>query len=212
MVMMDTLIKRLNERAHDPKRAIDEGDGITSGGKPVIFVAAPPATLEQIATAEHKMGLRLPRLLHQVYERVGNGGFGPGYGLFGLPTSAEDEKESLVGQYLMLRQLQTDPPWPVGLLPLCDWGCGIASYLDCSHAGAPVVRLDPNMPKEDVAERVPTGMFFDKAKQVEEACWLESVSLEQWLTDWMDGKRLFYLGYGEEGEDADDEYDDEEDE
>ena len=68
------------------------------------------------------MGLRLPRLLRQVYEQVGNGGFGPGYGLFGLPTSAGDEKESAVGRYRMLHRLQTDPPWPLGLLPLCDWG------------------------------------------------------------------------------------------
>ena len=203
--MSQTLIERLNERAHDPKQAIDEGEGITSGGEPVVFVAAPRATLELIAAGEAKMGLRLPRLLHQVYQQVGNGGFGPGYGLFGLPTSSEDENESVVGQYLMLRQLQTDPPWPVGLIPLCDWGCGIASYLDCSRAGAPVVRLDPNMQKEDVAEQVPTEMPFDKAKQVEDACWLESASLEQWLTDWVDGKKLFYLGYGEEGEENEEE-------
>ena len=208
--MIETLIKRLNERAHDPKRAIDEGDGITSGGKPVIFVAAPLATLEQIAAAEKKLGFAIPELLRQIYQQVGNGGFGPGYGIFGLPTSAEDEKKSLVSQYLMLHKLQTNPSWPVRLLPLCDWGCGIASYLDCSHPEAPVVRMDSNMPKEDVVERVPAEMQFGKSDQVEDACWLESASLAQWLTDWVDGKKLFYLGYGEAGEDADDEFDDEE--
>ena len=200
---MPTLIERLNERAHDPDRAIDEGKGITSGGKPVIFVASPPATLAQISTAEEKLGFGLPDLLRQVYQHVGNGSFGPGYGLFGIPTSAEDEKESAVGQYLMLRQLQTDPTWPVGLLPLCDWGCGILSYLDCSLTEAPVVRLDPNVQKEDVADQVPTGMPYDKANQLEDAGWLESASLEQWLMDWVNGKELFYLGYGEEGEQDD---------
>ena len=30
--MYQTLIERLNARAHDPKQAIDEGGGITSGG------------------------------------------------------------------------------------------------------------------------------------------------------------------------------------
>ena len=117
---MPTLIERLNERAHDPARTIDEGEGISSGGKPVTFVAAPPATLAQIVNAEEKLGFDLPDLLHKAYQSVGNGGFGPGYGLFGIPTCAEDEKESVVGQYLMLRQLQTDPPWPVALLPLCN--------------------------------------------------------------------------------------------
>ena len=56
------------------------------------------------------------------------------------------------------------------------------------------------MPKEDVAERVAKEMHFDKADQVEDGCWLESASLEQWLMDWVGGKKLFYLGYGEEGE------------
>ena len=30
--MSQTVVERLNERAHDPKQAIDEGEGITSGG------------------------------------------------------------------------------------------------------------------------------------------------------------------------------------
>lgn len=196
------LIERLNERAHDPEQAIDEGDGITSGGKPVVFIAAPPATLAQIVDAEGKLGFRLPDLLRQVYENVGNGGFGPGYGLFGLPTSIDDEKESAVGQYLMLRELQTNPSWPTALLPLCDWGCGIASYLDCSRPEAPVVRLDPNVAKEDVDEFVPQPMHFDNADTVEDACWLEAASLEQWLTDWVNGKKLFYLGYYESDDEA----------
>ena len=190
---MPTLIVRLNERAHDPERAIDEGEGITSGGKPIIFVAALPATVQQIVNAEEKLGFVLPDLLRQVYQNVGNGGFGPGYGLFGLPTSADDE-----------RQLQTNPPWPVALLPLCNWGCGIVSYLDCSRSEAPVVRLDPNVEKDDLVEFAPLPLLFDSADAVEDACWLESLSLERWLTDWVDGKRLFKTGYFEVNDEASD--------
>lgn len=206
---MPTLIERLNGRAHDPERAIDEGEGISSGGKPVIFVAAPPATLAQIVAAEEKLGFGFPELLRQVYQNVGNGGFGPGYGLFGIPTCAEDEKGSVVDQYRKLCKHQTAPPWPTGLIPLCGWGCGIASYLDCSRLEAPVIRLDPNTEKDDVIEFAPQPMHFDRADAVEDACWLESFSLEQWLTDWVDGKRLLELGYFESDDEADDDADDE---
>jgi hypothetical protein len=84
----ETLIERLNARAHDPKRVIDESDGYQdSNGKPVVFVAASPATLEQVAEDEERLGFSLPALLRQVYLQVGDGGFGPGYGLFSLTAS-----------------------------------------------------------------------------------------------------------------------------
>jgi hypothetical protein len=51
---------------------------------------------------------------------------------------------------MTLRQMQTAPPWPIGLIPICEWGCGIASYLDCSRPEVPVVRLDPNMAQKNV--------------------------------------------------------------
>ena len=203
---MDSLIDRLNERAHDPKRATDEGHGFRDEkGRPIVFVAAPPATEQQIADAEQRLGFRLPPLLCQVYQEVGDGGFGPGYGLYGLST--EGGRESLVKHYGMLRQAQTSPPWPMGLVPICDWGCGIASYLDCSLPEAPVVRLDPNMPKGDVAERVPEEMHYGRAAQVEGACWVERPSFEEWLMAWADGQPLFYAAYGEAGEEVDDDED-----
>ena len=167
----ETLIERLNERAHDPERATDEGHGFRdSRGRPVIFVAAPPPTSEQLEAAEERLGFPLPALLRRVYLEVGNGGFGPGYGLLGLPTSQAAADQSSVGKYTALRLLPSKPPWPEKLIPLCEWGCGIASYLDCSRPGVPVVRLDPNMQKSDVAERVPLGMRFDGANQVAAAC------------------------------------------
>ena len=191
--MTPTLIERLNERAHDPKRATDEGRG----------VAHPPAEEAQIARAEAQLGFRLPELLRELYLRVGNGGFGPGNGLFVVPTSSAGD--TIVGHY------PKEKSWPLGLLPLCDWGSGILSCVDCSRPEATVIRLDPNMPLKDVPERVPAALHYVEAARVGIACWIESGSLEGWLTAWVDGGRLFYAAYGgtddviEDEEDWDDE-------
>jgi hypothetical protein len=44
----------------------------------------PPTTPAIVEEAEAKMGFHLPPLLRELYTQVGNGGFGPGYGIFGL--------------------------------------------------------------------------------------------------------------------------------
>jgi hypothetical protein len=152
--------------------------------------AAPaPLTPMRIDTAETRLKTALPALLRQIYLEVGPGGFGPGEGLRGLP----------------------DALLPGRLYPLCDWGGGILSALDCTKPEAPVIRLDPNMPKADVPVRVPTALHFDRAAEVKQACWVESPSLEQWLTGWLDGQPLFYAAYrGSESEEDDENMDDEE--
>lgn len=43
-----------------------------------------------VESAEAKMGLGLPPLLRELYTQVGNGGFGPGYGVFGLEGGYTD--------------------------------------------------------------------------------------------------------------------------
>ena len=47
---------------------------------------APPAA---VAEAEELAGRSLPSLLRRLYLEVGNGGFGPGYGLLGLRDGIE---------------------------------------------------------------------------------------------------------------------------
>lgn len=152
--------------------------------------AAAPA---QIEAAEARLKLRLPELLRQVYTQIGPG-FGPGdAGLRPLASAL----------------------LPGRLYPLCDWGGGILSALDGTKPDAPVIRIDPNMPKADVPVRVPEALHFDRAAEVKLACWVESPSLEQWLTDWLDGQPLFYAAYrsaGDEDDDTDDEEDGEEEE
>jgi hypothetical protein len=44
----------------------------------------PPVTLAVLYEAETRLGFSLPTLLRELYLLVGNGGFGPEYGLWGL--------------------------------------------------------------------------------------------------------------------------------
>lgn len=146
------------------------------------------ATPAQIEAAEARLKLRLPALLREVYTEIGSGGFGPGdAGLRPLASAL----------------------LPGRLYPLCDWGGGILSALDCTKPEAPVIRIDPNMPKADVPVRVPLALHFDRAAEVKSACWVESPSLAQWLADWLDGQPLFYAAY-RGADDEDDDLDDEE--
>jgi hypothetical protein len=166
------------------ERAQNSSTATDEGGR----VAAPPATEEQIVAAEKRVGTPLPEALKQMYRKVGDGGWGPGAGLVRL---AEMGKPA------------------AGLLPLCDWGGGITSEVDCAQPEAPIVRRDPNMPKADVAARVPAAMHFSRAALVKEACWVESASLESWLEAWLDGAALFYRAYdgGADEEEEDEEED-----
>src|SRR5216683_6367148 len=65
--------------------------------------ASPPATGEELAHAEAQLGFELPSFLRRLYLEVGNGSFGPGYGLLPLndhsPSSAP-LTDSLVASYL----------------------------------------------------------------------------------------------------------------
>ena len=152
-----------------------------------MSIAAPPAADEQLSAVEKRLGVTLPDALKQLYREVGNGGWGPGPGLSALAEMGK----------------------PVaGLVSLCDWGGGILSLADCTRPEAPIIRRDPNMPKADVAERVPAAMHFARAAEVKEACWMESESLASWLESWLNGAALFYRAYDagtDEGEEDDEE-------
>ena len=71
----------------------------------------PPATAEQVAEAEAALGFELPAGLRQLYLEIGNGGFGPGDGLYSLTDIA--------GQYADMTDEPFGPqgqPWPANLL------------------------------------------------------------------------------------------------
>lgn len=154
--------------------------------------ASPPVTVEELAQAEAQLGFGLPSFLRRLYLEVGNGGFGPGYGLFPLndhsPSSAP-LTDSLVAAYLGMRSMsqkdideywayeEKKPAlWPKRVLMMCDWGCNIYSCLNCSSPDLPIFRMDSNV-----------NFMVEWA--------IEASSLQQWLEAWVDGKLLFRLDW-----------------
>ena len=82
---MSTLIERVRIRIQDPKRATTLNQYWT--GQRTAF---PPTTLLVVKATENELGFQLPPLLAQFYTQVANGGFGPGYGIFGLEGGYAD--------------------------------------------------------------------------------------------------------------------------
>ena len=143
-----------------------------------------PVTEEELIQAETQLGFALPSLLRRIYLEVGNGGFGPGYGLLPLneiPPNAVYGMESLGAAYQGMRAFsqkdideyfveEEEKPalWPERVLILCDWGCTIYSCLDCFSSDHPIFRMDSN-----------DNVLVEWA--------IEAFSLQQWLETWVDG-------------------------
>jgi hypothetical protein len=130
-----------------------------------------PATEEEIAAAEARLGVRLPATLRRVYAEVGDGGFGPGDGILPL--------HGVVAAYAELHSpgmLPVGRAWPEGLLPLVDMDPGY----DCvDTATGRVVAWDP----EELSERSSEDRF---RRSFSEAF----PSVEAWLGDWLGSKTV----------------------
>jgi hypothetical protein len=115
---------------------------------------APPASVDE---AERILGFPLPGLLRRLYVEVGNGGFGPGYGILGVAGGHRDD--------LGATAIEAYQRWHTrnGLLPLCHWGCAIYSFVDCASAEPDMWACDPNPGAEDDLFREPMTL----------AVWLE---------------------------------------
>ena len=162
----NSLIERLKERASDPKRFIDVPEAFPHR----IY---PPVLPDELARAEQILGFHLPHLLQQVYLKVGNGGFGPGFGLFALNNNgAKHYHMNLVDWYF--EGLNFKHPdylaWPSEFLTICDWGDGITSALKWTDNNVPVFRVH--------GDRYEGGPW--EAKMT-----LEAASLHTWLEDWL---------------------------
>jgi hypothetical protein len=129
-----------------------------------------PASRAAVEQTERHLGYPLPRLLRRLYLEVGNGGFGPGYGLIGL---GEAERAGNRGDDLQGAPWQRAGSASAALLAVCSWGCGIYSLVDCASAEARMWAWDPN----PVAPA-------DLGK----ALLKEELSLCQWLGRWVNGR------------------------
>jgi hypothetical protein len=157
---------------------------------PTGFAASfpsPLATETSIAADEHKLGLTLPSLLKRLYMEIGNGGWGPGYGLLGLTGGMKDDiGHTAVEDYLLRRGRDPDDPdwrWPEGLLPICHWGCAIYSCLNCLPPAPQMIVFDPNVDRSSWGDA-----FFP-----------ERLKFEEWVNLWADGEDLWQRLYGDDG-------------
>jgi hypothetical protein len=181
-VDLDDLLDALRARAGDPERATDGAGAV----KPKHF---PPVAAADVAEVERTLGLRLPPPLVAIYTRVANGGFGPAYGLLGLPGGATEERKlDAVGLYFHLRlPAEGDPlwSWPRHLLPVGHLGCGMYACVDCSTDDGAVVWFEPN-PHAD-------GEPWD------DAFIPLAPSLAMWLENWLAGVDMFESAWNAAG-------------
>lgn len=131
--MTDTLLLRIRQQA-------------VSQGSDTLPRPVTEATLRQ---TEVELGFPLPPLLRQCYLSVGDGGFGPGYGVTGLADGSDGDFGTLVEAYQTMRDGYRR--WPPQLLPFCEWGGNLLSCVDCLAAPYPVYwfeegELAPGMP------------------------------------------------------------------
>jgi hypothetical protein len=141
-----------------------------------------------IVRDEEQLGFALPPLLKRLYTEIGNGGFGPGYGLIGLTYGVPDDTgKTGPAIYRQFREAKIHEPnwnWPSGLLPVCHWGCAILSCVDCADPNFRMRIFDPNVHDSDDW----SDAFFE-----------EAASFESWIGDWASGVNLWDLMYGENG-------------
>ncbi len=175
-----------------------------------------PLLEQDIANAEDAPGFHLPDLLRQLYLQVANGGFGPGQN-YPFPGGMNRLSQSVE---LYVRQRSYGPDdgdwevnevvWPEGLLPICDWGCGRFSSLDCIHAPFPVVYHHAELREnesgiktcasfDEMRERLDEHGFFGEFGGLYGNSWVVARSfqawLTAWLTAWLDDQEIEIIGY-----------------
>jgi hypothetical protein len=154
----EMLIRAVFDRASNPATRTDYMDR-----RPAEI--GTPATQTVIEASESAMGRSLYPLHRRLFEEVGNGGFGPGDGLIGLPGGSLDVDGRSIVELKRVLRLDYNTPLPAPVVPLCDWGGGIWSCIDCD-----------------------TGVVLTLS---EFGCKEIARSLHSWLEDWVSGIDLW---------------------
>jgi hypothetical protein len=159
------ILAKVARRAADPERRID--------GEPLYDLPSPLDDPGFLVALEDELGFALPGLLKALFLQVGDGGFGPGYGLFGARSGhyLSDEPFTLAELYrgaLYARRLDGTPRgWREGMLPICEWGCDFRGCIDCTDEDYPV--------------------FLSESDARPVAFHPQHLSFRDWIEAWADG-------------------------
>jgi len=166
------LINKIKTRIKDPKLYIDAPEAFK-------YKLIPPVSNDELVDAEKSLGFQLPALLQNIYLHIGNGGFGPGFGLLALnKKGANNYHMNLVDWYLERKNFSHPdyPNWPKQFITICDWGDCIVSEMDWTSPQASIYRFN--------------GDQYG-SKPFEEVMNCESPSLQKWLEDWVNNDPLY---------------------
>jgi hypothetical protein len=174
---MDGLIARITDCVANPLLAVDAATWVC----PMPTVAQ-PATPGEVDAAEVALGFAIPQLLRRLYIEVGNGGFGPNYGLEGVTTIPPAPGTANIVTLYESCNWEAPPEhpahvWPRGWVPLISGGC---MYMECLNFLCPphaVALFDGNACKRD-------RPVIESFRQV-------GTSLEARLEVWLAGEKAW---------------------
>jgi len=154
----------------------------------------PPLTEEIIRRQESRLGYTLPPLLRRLYIEVGNGGFGPEWGLLNLVPISPLVDHSIPTLYFDLRgKEESEIRWHAGVIPFSNWGCLILSCVDLSDPQTahdpPVLRYEPNAPDSDTRQYLKGAPYRGKGLIP------EIPSLSRWFNAWLQDEEMFNRPY-----------------
>lgn len=165
----ERLLELLHERAVASSRATDMA-------KLGPFPHFEPATHMMISACESQLGFDLPEIYRDALRTVGNGGFGPGYGILGIGEygAHDDLDRDLVdcyGSHKLVNTAYACWHWPDGVLPFCYYGCDIYACVNCLQSPFRVYLFDP--------------IHMDQSVPLPDAYLDEAASLEGWFAGWV---------------------------
>ncbi|MBN1911506.1 MAG: SMI1/KNR4 family protein [Pirellulales bacterium] len=143
--------------------------------------AAPRVSKKHLQSVEKALGFDLPELVRALYLNVGNGGFGPEYGIVGTKGGVKLDGHTLETCYHYMLQLENENPiwrWPKHLLPLANYGCGMWSCIDCTQERLPMFLWDPN--NLDTGDTV-----AEERRNWYHSFWDLGVTMKTWLSNWL---------------------------
>ncbi len=175
---MDELIARLQDRLrYSPAIEMDADCVHTNEAGEVLPPRRPNERLkiEDVNHVEAQLGFQLPEIVRRICLEVGDGGFGPNWGINRLrhpanrPFGPWYDVEMSVESW---HQLYRDPKeagdlsgeFPDRFIRYCEVGCNIAICVDCTSPAGRLFMDDP---------------MANAVKPMNE-------TVEQWLTRWLD--------------------------